>query len=270
MRTTFTLSVSLVVLLSAGCERPAPSGQPKTAGRSAEAAAPAHTAAERGAPAAPSTQPAGKPDLGAIASYVREQAGVGQAQPPGLPPGHPPIDQAADAMRQMAQAHGERPSREARLEFDPPAAWKPEKPANRMRQAQFVLPRAEGDSEDGQMILFYFGAGQGGPVQMNIDRWRGQFTTADGQPLPDSAVQTGTLEVNGLKVTTVEIHGRYAASPMMPGAGPAQPKDNYRMLAAIIETPRGMFFFKGLGPDATMRAQREAFRKMLQTLRLAD
>ncbi|RMD64221.1 MAG: hypothetical protein D6824_04275 [Planctomycetota bacterium] len=71
-------------------------------------------------------------------------------------------------------------------------------------------------------------------------------------------------------MTTVEIHGRYAPSPMMPGAGPAQPKDNYRMLAAIIQTPRGLFFFKGLGPDKTMQAQRDAFRRMLQTLRLAE
>ena len=257
MRTAITLSLGLVLLLSTGCERSTPKEQTRAAG-SAETAA------------AATTQPAAAQDLGAIASYVREQAGVPQAQPPGLPPGHPPIDQAAAAMRPTAQAHGEQPSQPARLEFDPPAGWKAEPPANRMRQAQFVLPRAAGDAEDGQMILFYFGAGQGGPVQMNIDRWRGQFTTSDGGPLPDSAVQTETFEVHGLKVTVVEVHGRFAPSPMMPGAGPVEPKDDYRMLAAIVETPRGTFFFKGLGPDATMQAHREAFRQMLDTLKLAE
>ncbi len=261
---TITVTLTALALLAAGCERSSPqaSSSAKTSGPQTAAKAPAE--------AAPTTQPAAKPDLGAIASYVREQTGVHAPQPPGLPPGHPPIDQAADAMRQMAQAHGQQPSRTARLEFDPPAAWTSEKPANRMRQAQFVIPKAAGDPEDGQMILFFFGAGEGGPVQMNIARWRGQFTTSDGKPLPDSAVRTDSFEVHGLKVTTVEIHGRYAPSPMMPAAGPVEPKDNYRMLAAIVETPRGTFFFKGLGPDATMQAQREAFIRMLHTLRLAD
>src|SRR4051812_40603218 len=51
---------------------------------------------------------------------------------------------------------------------DPPA-FKRVPPSNPMRKASFIVPRAPGDAEDGELTVFYFGPGQGGSVDANVD-----------------------------------------------------------------------------------------------------
>jgi hypothetical protein len=66
------------------------------------------------------------------------------------------------------------------LRFKAPDGWTTEKASSSMRVAQYKLPKAEGDKEDASLVLYYFGATQGGTPQANIDRWIGQMQQADG------------------------------------------------------------------------------------------
>ena len=50
-----------------------------------------------------------------------------------------------------------------------------ETPSSSMRVGQYKLPKSEGDKEDASLVLYYFGATQGGSPQANIDRWIGQI-----------------------------------------------------------------------------------------------
>src|SRR5258706_9269124 len=174
---------------------------------------------------------------------------MGGTSPPkgeGLQSGHPPISGETPPAHEAAKGS---------LKFTSPAGWKEVPVSSSMRKAQFVLPKAAGDTDDGQLIVFYFGQGQGGMVESNVDRWKGMFTTSDGKPVGDEAVKRGSFEASGMKVTTVDISGRYQDAPMgrPDPAGPTA-KD-YRMLAAIVETPEGPWFFKATGPMATMAGQ---------------
>src|SRR5450432_4574708 len=63
----------------------------------------------------------------------------------------------------------------AELKFKVPSGWVSEHPSSNMRVGQYSLPKAEGDSEDASMVLYYFGSAQGGSVQANIDRWIDQM-----------------------------------------------------------------------------------------------
>src|SRR5262244_4320565 len=101
------------------------------------------------------------------------------------------------------------------LHFKAPEAWTTEKPTSNMRVAQYKLPKADGEPEDASLVVYYFGAGQGGNVQANIDRWIGQMQQADGSASKDKA-RTDNLTVNGLKVSTVDVTGTYTAE-MSPG-----------------------------------------------------
>ncbi len=51
-----------------------------------------------------------------------------------------------------------------------------------MRFAEFTLPRAAGDFEDAQLVIYFFGKGAGGNVEDNIDRWLSQVQQPDGKP----------------------------------------------------------------------------------------
>lgn len=143
-----------------------------------------------------------------------------------------------------------------------PAEWREQAPASSMRKAQYVLPRAEGDSEDGELAVFYFGLGQGGSVEANIDRWIGQISQPDGSSSKDRA-KTSKREVTGLPVTLVDVSGTYSAGMMSPGP----PKAGYRMLAAVVETSEGPWFFKLVGPEKTIAKWAPSFDYFINSFR---
>src|SRR5207247_11454039 len=73
------------------------------------------------------------------------------------------------------------------LRFAVPAAWTRVPASSEVRAAQWRLPRATGDAEDGEAILFFFGAGKGGGAAENLARWYGQYQPADRRPARDAA-----------------------------------------------------------------------------------
>lgn len=149
------------------------------------------------------------------------------------------------------------------LHFKAPDGWVTEKPTSAMRAAQYKLPKAEGDPEDASLVLYYFGANQGGSVQANVERWVNQIKQPDGSSSQDKA-KTETMTINGLKVTTVDITGNYSAE-MTPGAGDLQNKSNYRLRAAVIETPKGSYFPKLIGPANTVAKWDQAYNDYLKS-----
>jgi len=136
------------------------------------------------------------------------------------------------------------------LKFSAPAGWVEEKPGSSSRVAQYKLPRVADDSEDAAAILYFFGQGQGGGTAANIERWVNQMQQSDGSASTNKAKQE-TLTINGLKVTTVEVSGTYTAE-MSPGSGTFHNNPNYRLRAAVIESPKGSYYLKVVGPDKTM------------------
>ncbi len=198
--------------------------------------------------------PPGHPPI-AGATPRSSQAGDGSA----LPPGHPPmtaVPPPGEASRQAAAAGPK---------YDVPAGWQSQTPKSSMRKAEFVLPRADGDTEDGQMIMYYFGAGGAGAVDANIARWKGMFTTADGSAVPEDLVKVTTTEANGLKATLLDVTGRYTDS--MSGRPQASTED-FRMLAAILDTPEGPYFFKAVGPVKTMAGHEKALGEFIASMRM--
>jgi len=153
------------------------------------------------------------------------------------------------------------------LRYKTPAGWQEEKPNSNMRVAQYKLPKAEGDSADAELVVYYFGQGQGGSKQANIDRWLSQMQQADGSSSKDKAKIENTT-VNGMAVTTVDVLGKYNGGMASPGAAPnATPPDmsNYRMRAAIIETPKGSYFVKLTGPQKTISHWDQAYNDYINS-----
>jgi hypothetical protein len=155
---------------------------------------------------------------------------------------------------------------QAALKYDAPRGWTTRQAASSMRVAEFVLPRAQGDAEDAELIVYFFG-GQGGAVQANIDRWIGQMSQPDGRPSSAVAKTSTTQSRSGLKVTLVDVSGTYVAETM-PGGGARHNKPNFRLRAAIVDTPRGPYFVKLTGPAPTVARWDDAFRGFVASLRV--
>ena len=170
----------------------------------------------------------------------------------------PPAAQDAPApMSSRGEPVGGGQAQEGSVQFDIPANWQQQPPANQMRIAQATIPGAGGP---GDLVVFYFGPGGGGGVEDNIQRWVDQM-----DPAPGSNPQSETFDANGFRVTWIDVAGTLKPSNM--GTGPATEQPNSRLFGAVVEGPGGPWFFKATGPGATLTAERDNFLKMLRSVR---
>ena len=152
----------------------------------------------------------------------------------------------------------------AGLTYTAPEGWKTTPTTSSMRVAQFVVPRVAGDAADADLVVYYFG-GAGGTVEANIERWLGQMQQPDGKA--SSAVATRqSRTINGLKVTLVDVSGTYVAE-VTPGSAQRHNSPNFRLRAAVIETPNGPYFIKLTGPARTVAASDGAYERFLASVR---
>ena len=150
------------------------------------------------------------------------------------------------------------------LTFITPDGWKSTPPTSSMRVAEFTLPRAAGDGEDAQLIVYYFG-GSGGSADANIQRWIGQIEQADGKP-SSAVAKKESRTINGLTVSLVDVSGTYTAE-MSPGSTAHNNKPHFRLRAGVVDTPRGPYFIKLTGPAQTIANWDAAFNQFVSSLK---
>jgi len=168
-----------------------------------------------------------------------------EATPPGMPPdGPPPAVSAGDAA-----AVG--------IKWDVPARWT-DRGATSMRLATYQVP-AKGGGDAGECAVFYFGPGQGGDPESNIDRWIGQFEK-------HGKISRASQQYGGIPVKLVEVEGDYLApsGPMMESTAR---KSDYMLKGAIVEGPNGNVFFKFTGPKKTLDGAAKEFEQLLASMK---
>ena len=138
-----------------------------------------------------------------------------------------------------------------------PKGWVAQQPSSSMRVAQYGLPGPAGEATLG---IFFFGPGQGGSVEANIERWYGQFSQGDGQPAQG---RRWTRQVGDIEITGLDISGTFSGGM---GMGNAEPQADYRMLGAIAVHRSGTVFFKMTGPAQTIEQWAASFDEFLDSL----
>jgi len=149
----------------------------------------------------------------------------------------------------------------AGMKWTAPAGWKVEANSSNMRAATYSVPPAAGDAAHAECVVYYFGQGQGGSVEANLDRWKGQFTNG-GKP---AEAKIAKRTVHGLTVTTVDTSGDYSGmgGPMSKAKSVAS---GYRLLGAIVEGPgNNNLFIKFTGPAKTIAANQQKFDALVNS-----
>ena len=150
------------------------------------------------------------------------------------------------------------------IAWQAPASWSDEGPRE-MRVASYsVLGKNGGGAE---CAVYYFGPGQGGTPDANIERWLGEFEN------PQNPQRTSST-VHGLRVTRARIRGAYRSHGGGMGAdmggnphGGETAQADQELMGAIVEGPQGLVFFKLTGPHATVDAAAPDFDRMIASLR---
>ena len=144
------------------------------------------------------------------------------------------------------------------------SGWIEEEPASDKRKAQFRLPHAEHDTEDASLIVYYFG-GTGGTREANLERWASQFEQPDGSSSSD-LIQSSARKVGELEVFDASLSGTYVAETA-PGSGVRVNKPGWRMLASIVDTSEGPWYFKLIGPEATVAKWEASYTAYMNSVR---
>jgi hypothetical protein len=127
-----------------------------------------------------------------------------------------------------------------------PATWVKQTPTPNPfvpRLVQFSLPRAKGDKEDAELIVY---KGIGGSAKDNIARWKGQFKAPEGKTVDDVS-KVEEIKIAGYPASVLDIQGTYGERP------------NYRMIAIQFRGPKSIFHIKLTGPARTIKQHKQGF-----------
>ena len=141
----------------------------------------------------------------------------------------------------------------AKLEFEnvsmtTPENWINEKPTSSMRVVQYFLK----NDEETTIVGSYFG-NKGMMVDENIQRWEQQFSKVDKKDKQD---------MSGGKVVMVTMTGTFKKKASMMSEDFSE-VPNYMMLAAIVQTNNGPYFFKMVGTKTLLTNEINNFKKFL-------
>lgn len=142
------------------------------------------------------------------------------------------------------------------LKAPKPATWQWRPPSNNMITTNYTVPGID-DSKAAHVNVYFFGEGQGGPIEDNVERWKNQFRSDDGYEVEP---QVETFEVNDMPVTFVELEGEWRQM------GTAWYTPEQLFLAAIVDAPVGRIFIRFGGDAATVEHNREPFMAMINGL----
>lgn len=145
-----------------------------------------------------------------------------------------------------------------------PATWKEGAASNRMRLAQFILPKAEGDKYDAEVVIFQ---GISGSAKENIDRWKGQFNPPQGQSINDAAKVSET-KVADADVAVLDVRGTYKfkAQPFNPNAK-EELRPDYRMVGVVFTVSDKPYHIRFVGPAKTVEKYKSGFDEWLKAFK---
>ena len=191
-----------------------------------------------------------------ITAYRAPKDPVATATPPAmastnsgaLPEGHPAIDGSPSSPTQSApggMAGTAVPTASGSdLTWTAPSTWTV-KPNGAMRKGSFGLKGAGGEAD---LSITAFPGATGG-LEANLNRWRGQVGLSPQAPAEVTAAAE-KFSANGLDFIVVDYAG-----------------GGNRLVGAIVPYGGNSWFFKLMGPDAVVAAQKDAFREFLHTVK---
>lgn len=142
-----------------------------------------------------------------------------------------------------------------------PAGWTTAPTSSSMRLAQYTIADADG-STAAEVVVYFFGEGQGGGVEANLERWKAQFSTPDGSPVYEKVAK---LTGAAFPITVAEYRGTYARGIGVGDAATAKPGQS--LVAVIAETPKGALFFQMFGATAKVSAHRAALEAFVKGMK---
>ena len=137
-----------------------------------------------------------------------------------------------------------------------PSSWFWIPPKSTFVATSYTLPGVERE-DFASFTITQYEVDEGVKLDTNIQRWKALFRTYGGAPV---VPVLNTLQINGKEASMVEIRGDYM------GFSAAMHLRDHTLLVVVVEEETELFFFKILGPTATINAHRDDLLSLLDAL----
>jgi hypothetical protein len=136
-----------------------------------------------------------------------------------------------------------------------PKSWVRKQP-NAVLKAEYAIPHAEGDTEDGRVTVSQVG----NTIESNLARWKKQFRNKPSKQNQES--------IGPAKVTVLELAGTFDDPGNMMSAPVTRP--GYRMIGAAVEVPNEQlpFYIKCYGPEKTIAAHADEIKGFIRSMKV--
>lgn len=145
-----------------------------------------------------------------------------------------------------------------RVAFAAPESWEPVEPDQDFFLAKWEL------AGGGLATLSWLGGGGEEFIVQNVQRWLAEWVGADGAAIGDYAFDTKLH--GGRKTHSIELGGTLTATRQLGGG---EPRADWRLFGAVVESEAGPVFLKLIGPAATVTAQTPACWDSLAAMTIA-
>jgi len=178
-------------------------------------------------------------------SFEAAPAGAGEGTPSmtALPPSHPPIGEASLLQASASADAQDKP------DWQVPPGWK-EADAGGFLVAKYIVSGSDNSRAD---VNVSHSAGTGGGIEANVNRWRGQLGLS---PLSEADLNQNLtpLDTGAGKAVSVDITGTDARTGQ-----------KARLVGIIIPQQTQTWFYKLMGDEKVVAAEKDAFLKFVQS-----
>lgn len=168
--------------------------------------------------------------------------------------------------RSAAPDRGESQLRLVGITFIVPTGWEnqPIQAGGAMApKAVYKIPATKPDDEAGMVRITHYPEMKGKDEQ-NIDRWIAQVSKADGQLAARTDAKIDKFEEGNIRVTWLDISGNVKMTMRDTG------KPNHRMIAAIVDHPKGPHFVVAAGPVDSMKTWEADIMAFLKSAKVVE
>jgi hypothetical protein len=135
-----------------------------------------------------------------------------------------------------------------------PETWKSKDTNSNVHLMQFAIPKGEGDKEDTEVSVWYFGLNGAGSVNENFQRWIDEFDAKDRK------MKLTTGKCPGGDYILMDISGTWNRPVSTPQGGLKVVHTTGREIAVAVKGRQGDYFYRLMGPETTVAANVDAFR----------
>ena len=150
------------------------------------------------------------------------------------------------------------------LSFTVPKGWmrQPQDKRGPMSpKAVYTIPGVKAEDAAGTVRVTHFPAMKG-KSDLNIQRWLGQVTKADGRPSTRKDATITLTEIGKVHLTIVDLSGSVRITMRQ------TPKPDHRLIACIVDHPRGPHFVVVAGGETQMKRWQDEIYAFLKSAKV--